>query len=84
MPRPLRIQGSGYHVTARGNERRAIFRDDRDRRHFLELLAELPGRFGTRLHGWVHGQSFSSIDGNARTELESNRAVAKRFLQRVV
>jgi REP element-mobilizing transposase RayT len=40
-------------VTARGNERRAIFRDDQDRRHFLELLAELPERFGTRLHGWV-------------------------------
>jgi REP element-mobilizing transposase RayT len=40
-------------VTARGNERRAIVRDDRDRRHFLELLGELPERFGTRVHGWV-------------------------------
>lgn len=40
-------------MTARGNERRAIFRDDRDRLHFLELLGELPERFGTRLHGWV-------------------------------
>lgn len=55
MARPLRIQRAGgrYHVTARGNERRAIFRDDRDRRHFLELLAALPERFGTRLHAWV-------------------------------
>jgi putative transposase len=55
MARPLRIQRAGgrYQVTARGNERRAIFRDDRDRRHFLELLGELPERFGTRLHGWV-------------------------------
>jgi REP element-mobilizing transposase RayT len=55
MARPLRIlrPGGRYHVTARGNERRAIFRDDRDRRRFLELLAELPTRFGTRLHGWV-------------------------------
>lgn len=40
-------------MTARGNERRAIFRDDRDCLHFLELLGELPERFGTRLHGWV-------------------------------
>ncbi|MBM3878040.1 MAG: addiction module toxin RelE, partial [Verrucomicrobia bacterium] len=30
MARPLRIAlaGGRYHVTARGNERRAIFRDD--------------------------------------------------------
>lgn len=55
MARPLRIQrpGGRYQVTARGNERRAIFRDDRDRRRFLELLGELPERFGTRVHGWV-------------------------------
>ncbi len=38
---------------ARGNERRDIFRDDRDRRHFLEVLAELPERFGTLIHAWV-------------------------------
>ena len=40
MARPLRIEipGGWYHVTARGNERRAIWRDDSDRRHFLALL----------------------------------------------
>jgi len=33
MARPLRLQFSGalYHVTARGNERKPIFRDERDR-----------------------------------------------------
>jgi putative transposase len=33
MARPLRVQFSGalYHVTARGNERKPIFRDERDR-----------------------------------------------------
>ncbi len=33
MARPLRIEkvGEWYHVTARGNERKAIFRDDADR-----------------------------------------------------
>jgi hypothetical protein len=33
MARPLRVEFSGalYHVTARGNERRRIFRDERDR-----------------------------------------------------
>ena len=42
MARPLRIErvGGWYHVTGRGNERRPIFRDNRDRQHFCELLAE--------------------------------------------
>ena len=55
MARPLRIEriGAWYHVTGRGNERRAIFRDDRDRQHFCELLAEMAGRFGIRLHALV-------------------------------
>jgi len=55
MARPLRIERAGgwYHVTSRGNERKAIFRDDRDRRHFLELLAEVVERFRIRLHVYV-------------------------------
>jgi REP element-mobilizing transposase RayT len=47
------VPGGWYHVTARGNERRAIFLDDRDRERFVELLAELPGRFGVRVHAYV-------------------------------
>lgn len=55
MARPLRIQvpGGHYYVTNRGNERKPVFRDDRDRLHFLQLLAELPERWGVRVHGWV-------------------------------
>ena len=55
MSRPLRIEkvGGWYHVTARGNERKRIFRDDLDRRHFLDLLAEMVTRFRVRLHGFV-------------------------------
>jgi putative transposase len=54
MGRPLRIERAGgwYHVTGRGNERRAIFRDDRDREHFLELVAEMVGRFKVVLHAY--------------------------------
>lgn len=47
------MPGGRYHVTARGNERRNIFRDDPDRKHLLELLAQLPERFGTVLHAYV-------------------------------
>ena len=40
MARPLRIEFpfALYHVTSRGNERRPIFRNDRDRKTFLHLL----------------------------------------------
>jgi REP element-mobilizing transposase RayT len=40
MARPLRVErvGGRYHATARGNERRNIFRDDADRFHFLRCL----------------------------------------------
>ena len=41
MVRPLRCEfpGTWYHVTARGNERKDIFRNDRDREHFLKVVA---------------------------------------------
>lgn len=43
MARPLRYNppGSIHHVTSRGNERRDIVRSDRDRRKFVEKLAEV-------------------------------------------
>ena len=43
MARPFRCQYEGtiYHVTVRGNERRSIFRDDEDRRRFRETLRAL-------------------------------------------
>jgi REP element-mobilizing transposase RayT len=45
--------GAWYHITARGNERRAIFCDDRDRVHFYDLLDGMNGRFGVRIHAFV-------------------------------
>ena len=55
MARLLRIQRADawYHLTARGNEQRSIYRDDRDRRHFLELLPGCLERFRARLHAYV-------------------------------
>lgn len=52
MARPIRIEFEGalYHVTARGNERRAIFRSDADRALFLETLGECIAQFGLILH----------------------------------
>ena len=55
MARPLRIErpGGRFHITARGNERKLIYRQDSDRAHFLELLAETADRFGIRIHAYV-------------------------------
>ncbi|HKQ39084.1 MAG TPA: transposase [Verrucomicrobiae bacterium] len=55
MARPLRIErpGAWYHLTARGNERQAIYRDQRDYQHFCELLANAVAQFRWRLHAYV-------------------------------
>ena len=55
MARPLRIEWAGcwYHITARGNERCAIFRDDKDRHEFLGKVAEMTARFRALLHAFV-------------------------------
>ena len=51
MARPPRLQfpGAVYHVTARGNERRPIFRDDLDRREYLDRIAHYRLRFRFQL-----------------------------------
>jgi len=51
----LRIErpGGRYHVTARGNERKEIFRGEADRFHFLELLSQLGDGCGVRVHAYV-------------------------------
>jgi len=54
MARPVRVEFAGavYHVTARGNERRSTFRDDKDRERFVETLAEMVERFEVRVHAY--------------------------------
>ena len=55
MARPPRIvrPGAWYHVTARGIERKPIFLNDADRKHFCQLLPEWVQRFKTVLHAYV-------------------------------
>ena len=51
MPRPPRLEFpfALYHVTARGNERRALFRDDHDREMYLSRIAHYRERFRFQL-----------------------------------
>jgi putative transposase len=55
MARPLRLEypGAIYHVTARGNERRAIFRSDTDRRRFVRKLSELRELHGLDVYAFM-------------------------------
>ncbi|MFQ5763344.1 MAG: transposase [Rhodospirillales bacterium] len=55
MARPLRIEfpGAYYHVTSRGNERKAIFREDADRGKSLEVLSSSAEQFRVRIHTYV-------------------------------
>ena len=55
MARPLRLDYADtfYHVLSRGNERKAIFRDDADRVHFLDLLGLVSERFTIEFWAYV-------------------------------
>ena len=54
MARKLRVEYSGaiYHVMNRGDRREAIFRDDADRKRFMETLGEACARSGWQVHAY--------------------------------
>ena len=51
MARPPRLEfpGALYHVTVRGNEKRAVFRDDVDRSQYLDRIAHYREQFRFQL-----------------------------------
>ena len=54
MGRPLRIEypGAYYHVTTRGNERKDVFKSQRDREKFLSYLESAATRYGAVIHAY--------------------------------
>ncbi|HSV99627.1 MAG TPA: transposase [Sedimentisphaerales bacterium] len=79
MARAQRIEyeGAVYHVTARGNERRAIFHDDADRERFLRMLGESVERFETRLY------LFCLMTNHVHLVVETPRANLGQFMHRL-
>ena len=67
MARKARVEFAGavYHVLDRGDRREAIFKDDADRRRFLETLGEVCARTGWRVH--ENGVSFRNENLRVRT-----------------
>lgn len=55
MPRKLRLEypGAIYHLMNRGDRREPIFKDDTDRRTFLELLGQCCLKTGWQVHALV-------------------------------
>ena len=55
MARPLRMDypDTFYHVLSRGNERKEIFRDEKDHLRFLDTLGKMVERFKLEVHAYV-------------------------------
>lgn len=55
MARPLRLDypDTYYHVLSRGNEKREIYRDEKDYLRFLEGMGKMAGRFQLEIHAYV-------------------------------
>jgi len=87
MARPLRLQMAGalYHVTARGNRREAIYRDDVDRAAFQCVLAQVCERFNWRAYAWCQmGNHYHVLvgtpDGNLAAGMRQlNGVYTQRF-----
>jgi len=79
MARLQRIEydGAVYHVTARGNERRALFVDEGDRERFVRVLSESVASFEIRLY------LFCLMTNHLHLVLETPRANLGRFMHRL-
>ena len=76
MARPLRLECPGglYHVIARGNERKAVFRDDSDRNDYLSRLAHYAEKFGFRL------LAYCLMDNHVHLAIETGKAPLSRIM----
>ena len=79
MARPLRVeyQGAIYHVTIRGNDRRNIFLDDRDRQRFLDRLAGCVEAHEVRLY------MFCLMGNHVHLMLETPAGNLSEFMHRL-
>ena len=67
--------GALYHVTDRGNERRAIFRDDQDRRRFLDYLGEAVKKYCLQIH------AFCLMPNHYHIEIETSQGNISHAMQ---
>jgi putative transposase len=84
----VQFPGALYHVTTRGNWKRRIYLDDRDRELFLSLLAQVVERYGWVCHAYCLMDNHYHLlvqtpDGNLADGMRAlNGRYARAFLQR--
>lgn len=79
MARRARVEypGALYHVITRGNQRQRIFRDDRDRQKYLEILSNLKTQFSFRIPAYV------LMPNHVHLLVESGDIPLSRMMQRL-
>ena len=79
MARPPRphVPGGFFHVTQRGNDRRAVFLDDQDRLRYLGILARGLAFDGSRLH------AYCLLSNHLHLLVETSDRPLSQFMQRV-
>ena len=79
LTRPLRVEyeEAFYHITARGNERKPIFRDARDRQEMLNILNDAKDCHGINVYAYV------LMDNHYHLLIETPRANLVRFMHRL-
>lgn len=79
MARRVRVEypGTLYHVITRGNQRQRIFRDDRDREKYLEILSGLKNQFSFRISAYV------LMLNHTHLLLQSGEVPLSRIMQRL-
>jgi putative transposase len=87
MTRPLRIEfpGALYHVTSRGDQRNAIYRDNADRHMWLDVLGLVCARFNFVVHSYCQMTNHyhlmvETVDGNLAQGMRQLNGI---FSQRV-
>jgi len=77
MARSIRpqFQGAIYHLTVRGNNHQRLFRDNHDKRYYLELLGRYKGRFGCPIYAYI------LLGNHLHLLLATPRASVGKFMQ---
>jgi REP element-mobilizing transposase RayT len=87
MGHQRRVDGEGawHHVMNRVSGRRVVFRSDRDRACFIDLLAEVDDRFGLEVHCYcLMGNHFHLLVRSERAELSAAiQWLAGNFTRRI-
>ena len=79
MSRPLRIEfpGATYHVESKAGSGNEVFRDEDDKKSFLNVLANVVARFGWLVH------SYSVMNGSYRIILEVPKGNLSRGMRQL-